>query len=211
MAETDDAMTLVSAARNPKEIEYANYANSMKALANKARKEAYMTKELEYSKTAKETYRAEVASLTRKLNDAEMNSVRERAALRKANVEIKETTLKNPNMSKGDIKKLKQRAVTTARSDVGAISRRNRNIVIEDREWEAIQAGAISKTKLNKILANTDTAELRKRAMPKTGTNISSAKKAQMIRMSNSNYTIDEIAKRFNISSSTVSTILKGA
>jgi hypothetical protein len=38
MAETDDARTLVSAARHPMELVYADYANSMKSLANQARK-----------------------------------------------------------------------------------------------------------------------------------------------------------------------------
>ena len=37
MAETDDAYTLVSKMRSPKELAYADYANFMKGLANKAR------------------------------------------------------------------------------------------------------------------------------------------------------------------------------
>ena len=210
MADTDDAMKLVSAKRHPTELAYAEYANSMKALANKARKEAYVTKEIAYNKSAKETYRAEVASLNAKINNAEMNSIRERAALRKANVAIKEYKEANPNAKKDDIKKFSQRATTEARYDVSSVARRDRNIEITDREWEAIQAGAIGKTNLTKILNNTDTATLRQRAMPKSTTKLSSVKKDQMKRMRNSNYTLEEIAKRFGVSTSYVSEVLRG-
>lgn len=210
MAETDDAMTLVSPSRHPTEIAYAEYANSMKAMANKARLEAYSTQDIAYNKKAKDVYREEAASLTAKLNNTELNSIRERAALRKANVEIDAQKKANPNMKKDDLKKLKQRATTTARSEVGAIARRDRNINITDREWEAIQAGAISKTQLTKILNNTDTAKLRERAMPKSTTKITTAKANRIKRMRDSNYTIEQIANALGVSPSSVSDVLKG-
>lgn len=210
MAEVDDAMKLVSPSRHPMEIAYAEYANSMKALANEARKEAYFTKEIEYSASAKKAYQKEVTDLNDKLKTALMNSTRERAALRKANVEVQSQTALNPNMKPGDKRKLSQRALTNARAEVGSVKRKDRNIQITDREWEAIQAGAISKTTLNKILNNTDIDALRQRAMPKATTTLSSTQVSRMKNLAASGYTLAEIARKMGKSTSTVSKYLKG-
>ena len=209
MAETDDAMKLVSPLMHPMEILYANYANSMKSLANQARKEAMTTGEIKYDANAKRIYQKEVDSLMTKLNNAQMNSVREREAQRKANVAVAEAKTTNPNIKKGDIKKVGQRALSSARDEAGAVRRKDRNIQIEDREWEAIQAGAISKTQLKKILNNTDVDTLRERATPRTTTTLSSAK-VNRIKAMSATYTIAEIAEKFNISPATVSKYLKG-
>lgn len=210
MAETDDAMTLISPVKHPMEMLYADYANNMKALANRARIESINTKETAYSAESKKNYQQEVDSLMAKLNNAELNRIRERAAIRKANVVISEQKEANPNMKKSDIKKLSQRATTTARSEVGAIARRDRNIEITDREWEAIQAGAISKTQLKKILNNTDVDQLRERAMPKTMTTVTEAKLNKIKSMQRSNYTLEQIAKACGVSPATVYKCLKG-
>lgn len=53
MAETDNAMTLVSEYRHPMELIYADYANTMKSLANQARVEISKTGKIAYSKEAK--------------------------------------------------------------------------------------------------------------------------------------------------------------
>ena len=211
MAEAKDAYELVSAARHPMEILYADYANSMKALGNQARKEMLATGRLEKNASAAKTYQAEVDSLMSKLNEAEKNSVRERQAARLANAQVKAKRAADPDMDKADVRKEKQRAMTKARQEVGAISRRDRNINITDREWEAIQAGAISENKLKRILANADADELRQRATPRNTTTISSAKASRIRNMSASGkYTIAEIANQLGLSSSTVQKYLKG-
>ena len=210
MAETDDAYTLVSPAKNPKELEYADYANSMKALANKARKEMVSTGKIAYSKTAKATYQEEVNSLMTKLNEAQLNTTRERAAQRKANAEITTKKAADPNLKPGDIKKASQQALSKYREELGSVSRRDRSIKITDREWEAIQAGAISENKLKQILDNTDIDNLRERATPRTTSKLSTAKVNRIKALSASNYTIGEIAKKLGVSTSTVSQYLKG-
>lgn len=212
MAETDDAYTLVSAAKHPMELVYADYANSMKALANQARKEKMTTGKIAYSSTAKATYKAEVDSLNAKLNQALLNTTRERAAQRKANTDVQAYKVANPNAKKSDLKKIGQQALNKYRSELGAISRKERNIKITDREWDAIQAGAISEAQLERILNNTDTAALRQRATPRTtSTNVSTAKANKMKAMSNSNYTLSQIAEACGVSVATVSKYLKGA
>ena len=188
---------------------YADYANSMKALANQARKELVSTGNLKYSKTARDTYRAEVASLGTKLKAAELNTVRERAAQRKANHEV-DAKIKSGQLDKNDVKKASQQALTKYRDEVGSVSRKKRNIEITDREWEAIQAGAVSDNTLRRILNNADADALRERATPRTTNTLSSAQINRMKAMSASNYTTAEIAAKFGVSPSTVSKYLKG-
>lgn len=210
MGETDDARTLVSHAKHPMEMVYADYANSMKALANKARIQMVNTGKIEYSKGARETYKTEYDSLMRKLNNALLNATKEREAIRRTNAEVNAKVASNPGMKKGDIKKANQQALTKYRNEVGSIARRKRNIEITDREWEAIQAGAISETKLKQILNNTDTDKLRQRATPRSSTTLSSAKVNRIKALSASNYTLAEIAQKLGVSTSTVSKYLKG-
>ena len=210
MAETDNAYSLVSPSKHPMEMLYADYANSMKSMANTARKEMMSTGKIAKSATASRTYQAEVDSLMSKLNNALLNNPRERAAQRQANAVVSAKIAADNTMSKGDIKKEKQRALNAARISVNAIARRKRNIDIEDREWEAIQAGAISESKLKQILNNTDTGKLRERAMPRTSNNLSQAKINKAKSMSNSNYSLSQIAEALGVSTSTVSKILKG-
>lgn len=209
MAETDDAYTLVSEARHPKELAYADYANSMKALANQARKEMMNTGKIEYSKTAKQTYQKEVDDLMVKLHNAELNRTRERAAQRMANAEVS-AKIKADQLDKSDIKKASQQALSKYRNEVGSIARRDRNIQITDREWEAIQAGAISESKLKQILNNTDTDALRQRITPRSATTLSPAKINKLKAMSASNHTLDQMAESLGVSVSTVSKYLKG-
>ena len=214
MAEVDDANELVSKFKHPKEIVYADYANDMKALANKARIEAYNTGKIAYSKTAKATYQKEVTSLENKLRNAELNKARERAAQRMANAEVsaKKKAYEEEHGSKmkpKDVKKISQQAISKYRDELNSVKRRERSIEITDREWDAIQAGAISENKLKSILDNTDIDSLRQRATPKATTTLSNAKVSRIKAMKASNYSTAEIAASLGISSSTVSKYLK--
>ena len=211
MAETDDAMTLVSSSKHPMEMLYADYANSMKAMANTARKEMVRTGNLTSNPTAKKIYAKEVSSLETKLNDALKNTVRERMAVRLASAEIKTKRDADPDMKSGDLKKISQRSLSKYRTEVGSVSRRDRAIKIDDREWEAIQAGAISENKLKKILNNSDPDTLRQRAMPKATNALSTAQINRIKRMNDSNFTLSQIAEKMNLSPSTISKYLKGA
>lgn len=204
MLETNDAYSLVSDSRHQIELIYADYANSMKALANTARKELVSTGNLQYSRNANKVYANEVASLSSKLNEALINAPKERAALRSANVILKSKTEANPDMTKDDYKKEAQRAITASRVDVGSLSRRDRSITITDKEWEAIQAGAVTENVLSKILSNADVDELRQRATPRKNNTISENMQTRIKAYKNSNYTNDEIARKLGVSVSTV-------
>ena len=213
MAEVDNAYDLVSEMRWPKEEAYADYANTMKGMANRARKQAYSTGDIKYDKNAANTYQAEVSSLRAKLNTALLNQPRERYAIAKATGEINakkraEQARTGAKMKTGDLKKVSQKALSKYREEVGAIARSKRNIDITDREWEAIQAGAVSKTDLTKILNNTDPDQLRARATPKATNAISTAKQNRITNMAASGKTIAEIASSLGLSASTVNKYL---
>lgn len=207
MAETDDAFTLVSDANTPAERAYAEYANKMKSLANQARKEMVTTGKIAYSSSAKATYQAEVDSLSAKLNVALKNAPRERQAQVIANAAVNAKKQDNPDMTRKEIKKLSQQELTRARATVGA---KREIIKVTDREWEAIQAGAISENKLMQILNNVDIDDLRQRATPRTTTSLSTAKINKISSMNASGYSTAEIADALGISTTTVSKYLKG-
>lgn len=202
MAATRDAHTLSSG--TVQEEVYADYANNLKALANKARKEAMAIKSVPADPNAKKVYAAEVASLEAKLTNALKNSPKERQAQLLANVMFKAKKAANPEImdNKDQLKKAKQQSLATARARVGA-NKKSVQIVITEKEWEAIQNHAVSTTKLKAILNNTDMDKVMKYASPKTVT-VSSSKVNIMKAMARSGYTNAEIAERVGVSTSTV-------
>lgn len=206
---TDDIRTLSSG--TPQEDAYADYANKMKALANQARKEYASIKTVPKSSSAAKTYATEVKSLDDKLDTAARNAPRERRAQALANSVVKAKIQANPELSdrenRKELQKIKRYAIEEARSSVGA-SGRDTRIEITDREWEAIQAGAISSTKLSQILRYSDPDKIKERALPKTTTQLSSAQSTKMKAMKASGYTIAEIAESLGVSTSTVSKYL---
>ena len=206
---TDDIRTLSSG--TPQEDAYADYANKMKALANQARKEYASIKTVPKSGSAAKTYATEVKSLDDKLDTAARNAPRERRAQALANSVVKAKIQANPELSdrenRKELQKIKRYAIEEARSSVGA-SGRDTRIEITDREWEAIQAGAISSTKLSQILRYSDPDKIKERALPKTTTQLSSAQTTKMKAMKVSGYTIAEIAESLGVSTSTVSKYL---
>lgn len=206
MAETKDAYTLISDADTPMERVYANYANKMKAMANQARLEMLSTGKVQYSAAAKKTYQAEVDSLDAKLNIALKNAPRERQAQTMANAMVAAKKQDNPGMTKDEIKKASQQALTQARVSVGA---KKETIKITDREWEAIQVGAISENKLRQIIDNADIDVLRQRATPRATTTLSTAKVQKIASMDASGYSTSEIADALGVSTSTVLNYLK--
>ena len=206
MAEARDAYTLISDANTPKERAYADYANYMKSLANKARKEMLSTGNMKYDPSAKAVYQKEVDSLMAKLNVSLKNAPRERQAQVIANAEINAKKKAYPDMTKSELKKAKQTALMNARLKVGA---ERKPIDIDDKEWEAIQAGAISENKLSQIINHADIDKLRERATPRAKATLSTAKINKILAMKASGYTTAQIAKAVGVSASTVSKHLK--
>lgn len=207
MFEAKDARELISKADTPTERVYADYANSLKALANKARKAYVETPTIQRNPTAAETYKDEVASLKAKLNVALKNAPRERQAQIVANVVAKAKEQSNPELlskdKKNERKRMRQQALTAARARFGA-SRRDVQISITDKEWAAIQSGAVSNSLLINILANTDMDRVRELSMPHDAPKVTPGKEARIKAMIRSGHTAAEVAKAVGVSVSTV-------
>lgn len=205
-----DARKLVRDKDNDKEMMYADYANSLKKMANQARKEARAIKPEKVNEASKKTYSEEVESLNRKLRIAEMNHPRERQAISLANSLVSLKLESNPNMDAEHIGRAKSIALNEARGIVGAKKDR---ITVTDKEWEAIQANAISSDKIKRIIDNSDLDSFKKLATPRDVQKknvLSDSKIALMKSMAATGmYTQKEIAERLGVSTSTVSAALK--
>ena len=201
MAEVSDAHTLSSG--RPIEIVYADYANSLKGLAKEARKEALSTTPIPYSPSARVAYEKEVATLNAQLNIALKNKPRERQAQTQANSIVERKKQANPGLSKDDIKKLNNQALAEARARTGA---KKTLINITDKEWEAIQAGAVSPSKLTEILQNSDLSRIKQLATPYQTDQISPVNAGRAKSMLSAGYTQAEVAEVLGIS---VTTLMK--
>lgn len=204
LAETDDAHTLSSGTLI--EQVYADHSNRLKALANTARKEMVNTKPIPVSESAKKVYADEVKSLRAKLNVALLNSPRERQAQVIANTTIQLKRQANPDMDDATLKKIKSQALLEARRRTGA---KKELVEITDREWEAIQAGAISNSRLKSILENSDLNRVKELATPRATPVLSTAKLGMARAMAESGYTQAQIADAIGVSLSTLKKGLK--
>ena len=206
LIETKDLHDISSG--TPQEDLYSDYGNKMKALANRARKEYANSKDMERSPSAAKVYAPEVASLNEKIKTAQMNAPRERRAQSIANTTVKAKIQANPDLAldsnRKELAKVRNYALEDARASVGA-SGRKREIEITDREWEAIQAGAISASRMREVLRYANQDKIRERAMPRATTTLSDVKITRLQNLEASGYTIAEIAKALGVSTSTVS------
>lgn len=201
MFETDDARTLLSPSNNPKEIAYADYANKMKALANEARKSMISTPPMKYDPHAKLKYAEEVESLKAKVDVALMNAPKERKAQILANSIVQAKKDANPDLTSKELKKIGQQALDQTRRKVGA---KRELVYITDREWEAIQAGAISSARLKTLLNNADMDRVKQLATPRNSNELDANKVARIKSLTLNGYTNSEIASKLGVSVSTI-------
>ncbi|OKZ59144.1 MAG: phage tail protein [Clostridiales bacterium 45_37] len=186
---------------------YADYANKMKDLANKARLEYKATPTLKRSASAAKAFEPEVNRLMAALKVAQLNAPLEREAQRIANARVKAKVQANNITDKDEISKIRRAAISDARNSTGASGKRTR-ITISDGEWTAIQSGAISDTTLSEILRYAEPKTVRERATPRRTTQLSDARISRIKAMANSGHTNAEIAEALGISTSAVSKYL---
>ncbi len=207
MDSVSDAFDLVRNPSNEKERAYAEYANALKDLARGARKESRSIKPYPINSEAKKTYAKEVASLTKQLEEAQMNQPRERKAQALAGIIVSQRYASNPDMDYEHRRRESARALTQARAIVGA---KKKQITISDSEWDAIQSHAISSTKLAAILNNTNQDAFKQRATPRKNKNTLTSAQEDLARsMAKAGRTTADIAERLGVSSSTIVNILK--
>lgn len=201
LALTDDARTLISDTNTEVENLYASHSNRLKALANEARLEMINTKDNPASPSAKKVYQREVDELNAALNIAVKNAPRERQAQIIANTIYRQKKQANPDMDKDQQKKIKNMAIAEARRRTGA----SKDLVRPtEKQWEAIQAGALSKSKLEDIIKNADQDLIKQLAMPRTKATMSASKVARAKAMAARGVPYSDIADALGVSPSTV-------
>jgi hypothetical protein len=99
------------------------------------------------------------------------------------------------------VQKIKQQALNEYRNRTGA---KKDKIVITTEEWNAIQAGALSTNKLEKILKNSDSDTVKMLAMPKQSTKMSGNKLIRARSMLDSGYTQAEVADALGVGVTTL-------
>lgn len=203
----DDAFKLVADPSKLTETEraYAVYANHCKSLANQARKEYLVTKPIEYNKEAAAKYATEVAELKEAYLKASKNKARERQAQLLATSEYNAILNDHGSELDGeDRRKLRGQCVSDARDACGANKDRIR---FTEKQWEAVNAGAIGPSMLDRLLDNADKDNYVKLALPKTS-RISDSQKSQILNLYRAGWGYEAISEKLGISTGSVSNII---
>lgn len=203
----DDARKLSSG--TPMEELYAGYANNMKTLANRARREIVDTPTLKRDPLAAKEYSDEVASLKEKVRTALTNAPRERQAQLVAGGVVKAKVDENPSITKEERTRLESQALKAARARTGA-SRKEVQFDITDNEWKAIMNGAVSNAMMESIARYADPARLNELSMPKDKPVLSTGVIARARAMARNGATTSEIAEMLGISTSSVREAVRG-
>lgn len=215
MAEAKDAFELATGGSRETayriEQIYGDYANKQKELARQARIELQNTGNLKYSKEARAAYADERASLIAQMQRCIMNAPLERQAQLIANTNFKNAKRAHPEWDKDDEKKYRQIYINQARNTVQAVSRKQLSVKISPREWDAIQAGAISENTLREILRFANLDEVRRYATPRPQTGLTNAQRARARTLLRNGHTQAEVAEALGVSTSTLFRELNGA
>lgn len=201
----DDAFNLNP--RTPMERVYAEHSNRMKALGNKARKEMIATPDIPVNKSAKKIYAKEVEELQAALRNAKRAKPLERQAQVIAQANIRARLRDNPGMDDSEKKKIKSQALAVARARTKA---GKATIEITPKQWEAIQAGAVSKTFLQEIVDSSNIDQLKELATPRAGKLMTTTRLNRAKSMAAQGFTQAEIASQLGVSVTTLKEGLSG-
>lgn len=192
---------------------YAEHSNRLKALANEARKEERATGAMKVNPAATKVYVEEVKSLESKLHEAALNAPRERQAQLIANKAIAVALKLDPSLGKKNdkeardkLKKRRAKEIELARAATGA---KRHPIELTEKEWQAIEAGAISDNKLVKILRYTDKAKVKKLAGGRSTPGLNAAKRSRARQLLNAGWTQAEVAEELGVSVTKLTTELE--
>lgn len=204
MYETKDAHTLSSGTRM-EEI-YADYANALKDLGDRARLSYTKVEPIPYSKAAARVYETQVTSLMTKLTQANMNAPIERQANLIANKQAQLKIDAKGDCDKDDEKKIRNAAIKETRARLGAS---RYDFQISPDEWEALNAGAVNKSTQREIFKKVSDETLKVEAMPRKTKRMSEQQIALAQSLSAAGYSISEIANKIGFSTSAISDAIK--
>lgn len=206
MDDAKDAYELLSDNPNNKELLYADFANKMKSMGNEARKEYLATPRQQMNPEAKKLYSKELAELNVALNRALKNATRERQAQLIANQIVADAQRNNPDMEAEEKKRLRGQALIGARDRAGAKKDR---IIFTEKQWEAINAGAVSENQLVKLLKNADANEYKKLATPRVS-RVSGATASRIKQLLSAGWSREDIVNAGYASMSTIRDVEDG-
>ena len=203
LAEAHDAFSLVSKNGSTIETVYANHSNSLKAMANEARKATLKIPSVRKNPQAAKAYAPEVKSLKAKINEGLRNKPRERQAQVLADAVVRAKKQADPSLAKDKerMSKIRRQALAEARARTGA---GKKPFLLTPKEWRAIQEGAVSQAMLNKVLEMADETNVRELATPRSTPKISSSMISRAKAMSSRGKTAAEIAEALGISTTSV-------
>lgn len=198
LAITDDAYTLVRDDADPVESLYADHANEMKAIANHARLTAHRIPNPKVNGEAKKVYASEVEKLNADLRKAEAQAPLDRRAQVYANEIVKAKRQEDPLLRTDDDrrKKVERQAIATSRARLGLSKP---TIEVSDRQWDAIQAGAVSASQLRSILKYADPKRVSELAMPRTNAVMTGAVSARAKAMLAAGVSMGDVAAALGI------------
>ena len=206
---TKDAYDI--ATDTPMDKAYADYHNWMLNQGNKARKLSLSVGSYEKDSNAEKAYAPEVASLKAKVVRAQKISPIERQAQIYANLVIEEKLKANPVLKKKGYEKeqsrLREQTIAGARM---RLNKPDRSFEITDREWEAIEAHAVSPTMFKQVLKYGNDKDIKKKALPKQNSGLADSQVSAIKALLATGYSQQDIAEMYGISTSTVSNVKLG-
>lgn len=146
-------------------------------------------------------YASEVAALSEDLTTAKSNAPLERRANLLTDEVMRAKKAADPDMSNASYTKQRYQVLAEMRRRTGA---KKELVQISDRQWEAIQAGAVSPSMLKEILAHTDLERVKELAIPKQQKLMTPAKIARAKTMLAQGYNRAEVARHLGVSTTTL-------
>ena len=200
---TKDAYDLVRDPSDPVESLYADHANEMKRVANAARLKSIRTPTPKKNPQAAAVYKDEVSDLDAQLKAAVKQKPLDRRAQNIANGVIKAKRQEDPALryDQDRLRKVERQASDAARSRLGL---EKPVIHMTDRQWDAVQANAISPSKLKDILNYVPKKRVMELAMPKKNAVMTSSITARAKAMFSAGATTAEVAAALGVAPSTL-------
>jgi hypothetical protein len=205
---TRDANTLVHDPADPVERLYADHANEMKGKANQTRLLATATKMPLRNPKAAAFYKDEVDDLVVQLRAAQKQKPLDRRAQIIAREVVKAKRAEDPTL-RSDLdrkKKVERQALAYARA---RLNLKQPVITISDRQWDAIQSGAVSSSRLRDILGYADEKRVMELAMPRHNAVMTTAITARAKAMLAAGATNADVAAALGVSASTLKAAAK--
>ena len=203
MSLTNDANTLVSDPNNQVERLYADHVNAMKTYANQARLQSIKIADPRRNKEAASVYATEVEELRVQINQAKATKPLERKANIIAQRVYKERLAEDPTLrfDADRRKKIERQVREGARIRMGL---KRPVITPTDRQWDAIQAGALSSSMTRDMLEYADEKRINQLASPRTNTVLTSAVSSRAKSLLASGKTWGEISDLLGVSVATL-------